>query len=85
MKRKEKRHLDRHTPIRAPQKKKIQEDLGFLYINDERKAKHMEEYAEIADEDMEEVEEEIVEDPYGRKLKEETINKLKEAEKKNKK
>jgi hypothetical protein len=52
MKRREKRYLDRHTPIRAPRKAKNQVDPGFLYIKDERKAKKMDEYAEIADEDM---------------------------------
>lgn len=52
LKRKEERHLDRYRRIGAPYKAKNLKDKGYLYIKDERKARKMEEYRVLADEDL---------------------------------
>lgn len=70
LRRKEQRILDRYKEVRAPFKGKSTLDAGYLYIKDERKARKMEEYKILADEDLVEEDEEAVEDPFGRKAKE---------------
>lgn len=70
LRRKEQRILDRYKDVRAPFKSKSTLDTGYLYIKDERKARKMEEYKILADEDLVEEDEEAVEDPFGKKARE---------------
>lgn len=70
LRRKEQRILDRYKDVRAPFKSKSTLDTGYLYIKDERKARKMDEYKILADEDLVEEDEEAVEDPFGKKARE---------------
>lgn len=61
--------MDRYKEVRAPYKKKEVTDDGYVYVKDERQARKMEEYKIFADEDLIEEDEEVIEDPFGRKAK----------------
>lgn len=62
-----KRILNRYKVVRAPYKKAPKEDPGYKMFFSEKEARNSPYYKELANEDLVEIDEQLVEDPLKRK------------------
>ena len=58
---------ERHRVVRAPYRKKKGETEGLQFFTSEKKVKESPYYEDLANEDLEEAEEELIPDPLKRK------------------
>lgn len=76
---------ERYRVVRAPYRKKEKKELGYDYLDDERKAKKRPDYEFAANEELPEDDEEIFADPLGRKDWEKIKKLMDEKDKESKK